>query len=179
MCRRSCWSSVVGLVIAVAIVFGLSMPAAAQCFGNRCVMVSPSQVVVSQQHVIRPDVVTVVKDCCDINGCPITDVCVQVDRHVLPDTVTRVVQSSGGVSVARSSSGGYAQRKAEQMARGRFTHNVPGFGMAGRYEGIGMSSSSPEAAIRACCYWGRRTAVDIGVAYSAHRRAWVAVVGYQ
>jgi hypothetical protein len=48
----------------------------------------------------------------------------------------------------------------------------------GRYEGIGFSTTSPDAAIRACCYWGRKPVREIGTAWSARRRGWVAVVRY-
>lgn len=49
----------------------------------------------------------------------------------------------------------------------------------GQTEGIGFSTAGPDAAIERCCYWGRRTPVDIGVAYSAARRGWFAVVRYR
>ncbi len=47
------------------------------------------------------------------------------------------------------------------------------------YEGIGMSSTSPDAAMRNCCYWGKRRVREIGTAWSAVRRAWIAVVRYE
>lgn len=46
-------------------------------------------------------------------------------------------------------------------------------------EGIGFSPHSPDAAIRRCCFWGKREAVDIGVAWSPIRRGWFAVVRYR
>jgi hypothetical protein len=48
----------------------------------------------------------------------------------------------------------------------------------GRYEGIGMGST-PEAARRNCCYFGRRQIVEEGVAYSPARRMWFAVIRYR
>jgi len=46
-------------------------------------------------------------------------------------------------------------------------------------EGIGFSTESPDAAIRRCCFWGKRQPVDIGVAWSPLRRGWFAVVRYR
>jgi hypothetical protein len=45
------------------------------------------------------------------------------------------------------------------------------------YEGVGYSTSSPESAIRNCCYWGQKTPVDIGVAYG--KNGWYACVRYK
>lgn len=47
----------------------------------------------------------------------------------------------------------------------------------GQTEGIGFSSVSEQKAISNCCYWGRRTPLDIGVARGA--RGWYAVVRYR
>lgn len=44
-------------------------------------------------------------------------------------------------------------------------------------EGIGFSPVSADAAIKRCCFWGRREPVDIGVARGA--RGWYAVVRYR
>lgn len=49
----------------------------------------------------------------------------------------------------------------------------------GQVEGIGFSTVSADHAIRSCCFWGRRQAVDIGVAWSPIRRGWFAVVRYR
>ena len=48
-----------------------------------------------------------------------------------------------------------------------------------QYEGIGFSTKGPTEAARACCFWGRRTPVDIGTAWSPIRRGWYAVVRYR
>ena len=70
-----------------------------------------------------------------------------------------------------------AQRKADQQAReGRMRHLPGGFGGA-RYEGVGFSSRSANDAITRCCYWGRKTPVDIGVAKG--RNGWYANVLYR
>ena len=47
-----------------------------------------------------------------------------------------------------------------------------------RWEGIGMGST-PEAARRNCCCYGRRPIVEEGVAYSPARRQWFAVIRYR
>ena len=45
-------------------------------------------------------------------------------------------------------------------------------------EGIGCGST-PESARRNCCYFGRKTIVEEGVAYSPARRQWFAVIRYR
>lgn len=45
-------------------------------------------------------------------------------------------------------------------------------------EGIGMGST-PAAARRNCCYFGRKTIVEEGIAYSSARRMWFAVIRYR
>jgi hypothetical protein len=68
---------------------------------------------------------------------------------------------------------GSAQGVAEMQARsGQCKH----FGGNSGYEGVGYSSSSSEAAIRNCCYWGQRKPRDIGVARGP--RGWFACVRY-
>lgn len=67
-----------------------------------------------------------------------------------------------------------AQGSAEMSARmGRMAHR------GGRYafEGVGFSTRSADDAIRNCCYWGKRTAVEIGVARG--RSGWYACVRYR
>ena len=73
-----------------------------------------------------------------------------------------------------------AQEAAEDMARtGKLRH----CGRAGgRREGIGFSSSSPDAAVRSCCYYqdamrGRYRIVEKGVARGP--RGWFAVIRYE
>lgn len=70
-----------------------------------------------------------------------------------------------------------AQMKANTQARlGRMFHPGGGFG-AGTREGVGFSTVSAESAIRACCFWGVRTPIDIGVTRGA--RGWHAAVIYK
>ncbi len=47
----------------------------------------------------------------------------------------------------------------------------------GRYEGVGMSSSSHADAVRNACYWGQKTPVSIQ--YSKQGNRYYAVVRYQ
>jgi hypothetical protein len=69
-----------------------------------------------------------------------------------------------------------AQQDAETMARTGILRHCGRAG--GRREGIGMSSSSPEAALRACCYYGRYRIAEKAVAWSPVRRVWFAVIRY-
>jgi hypothetical protein len=45
-------------------------------------------------------------------------------------------------------------------------------------EGIGMGST-PEAARRNCCFFGRKQIVEEGIAYSPSRRMYFAVIRYR
>lgn len=69
-----------------------------------------------------------------------------------------------------------AQDDADHMARTGILRHCGRAG--GRREGIGMSSASPDAALRNCCYYGRHRIVEKGVAWSPVRRAWFAVIRY-
>ena len=67
-----------------------------------------------------------------------------------------------------------AQDHAVAIARrGALVHST-----CNQWEGIGMGST-PEAARRNCCYFGRRPIVEEGVAYSPVRRMWFAVIRYR
>ena len=69
-----------------------------------------------------------------------------------------------------------AKQKARQQAsEGRMRH-VGGSMGSGRYEGVGMSSSSADAAIKQCCYWGVRTPTGIGVARGTNGRFYACVL---
>jgi hypothetical protein len=68
-----------------------------------------------------------------------------------------------------------AQQDAETMARTGVLRHCGTAG--GRREGIGFSSSSPDAAIRNCCYYGRYRIVEKGVARGP--RGWFAVIRYE
>jgi hypothetical protein len=67
-----------------------------------------------------------------------------------------------------------AQDHATIIARrGALVHS-----QCNQYEGIGMGST-PEAARRNCCFFGKRVIVEEGVAYSPARRMWFAVIRYR
>jgi hypothetical protein len=68
-----------------------------------------------------------------------------------------------------------AQDDAETMARTGVLRHCGKNG--GRREGIGFSSSSPDAAVKACCYYGRYRIVERGVARGP--RGWYAVLRYE
>jgi len=68
---------------------------------------------------------------------------------------------------------GSAQDAAVVLARrGALVHTG-----CGQTEGIGFSTVSAQKAISNSCYWGKRKAIDVGVARGA--RGWYAVVRYQ
>jgi hypothetical protein len=68
-----------------------------------------------------------------------------------------------------------AQQDAEIMARSGVLRHCNTSG--GRREGIGFSSSSPDAALRNCCFYGRYRIVEKGVARGP--RGWFAVIRYE
>ena len=69
-----------------------------------------------------------------------------------------------------------AEDSCQQMAR---TGVLKHCGRAGgRREGIGFSSASPSAALRACCYHGRYPIAEQAVVWSPIRRGWFAVIRY-
>lgn len=73
-------------------------------------------------------------------------------------------------------SGGGAQAHADHLAAtGSFSHASN----CGGYEGLGFSTTSPDAACRRACYWGQRPVREIGTAWCPRRRGWVAVVRYR
>lgn len=77
-------------------------------------------------------------------------------------------------SVVHGFASGLAQSKAEQQAARQSCCHVGGGYNGGRAEGVGFSTSSPEAAVRRCCFYGQRQLRESGVAYGYNRqlRAW-------
>jgi hypothetical protein len=69
-----------------------------------------------------------------------------------------------------------AQQDAETMARTGVLRHCGRNG--GRREGIGFGST-PEQALKNCCFYGRYRIVEKAVAWSPVRRAWFAVVRYE
>lgn len=100
-------------------------------------------------------------------------------RCLLPSRTVRVESASPVTvitSTPRSVSVVSAQGHAERLAAtGEFRHATS---YGGGAEGIGMSTRSPDDAVRHCCYWGQRQPRDIGTAWCPIRRAWIAVVRY-
>ena len=80
-----------------------------------------------------------------------------------------------GLLATQSFGAGFtAQDSAEASARaGRMAHR----GGSYAYEGVGYSTRSAQDAIHNCCYWGKRTPVEIGVARG--RNGWFACVRYR
>jgi hypothetical protein len=69
-----------------------------------------------------------------------------------------------------------AEESCQRMAR---TGVLKHCGRAGgRREGIGFSTSSPDAALRNCCFFGRYRILDKAVVWSPIRRGWFAVIRY-
>lgn len=68
-----------------------------------------------------------------------------------------------------------AQEDAEHMARTGVLRHCGRAG--GRREGIGFSATSPDHALRNCCFWGAYRAREIGIARG--RRGWYACVRYE
>ncbi len=75
------------------------------------------------------------------------------------------VNAAGGLS---------AQASANASANsGRMAHRGGNF----RFEGVGFSTRSAQAAIHNCCFWGQKTPVEIAV--SRGRNGWFACVRYR
>lgn len=91
--------------------------------------------------------------------------CVLCGTAAAQDTVIRATPRRITITTAQDAAVTLARR-------GALVHTG-----CGQTEGIGFSSSSADDAIRRCCYWGKRTPRDIGVARGA--RGWYAVVRYQ
>lgn len=67
-----------------------------------------------------------------------------------------------------------AQEHATIIARrGTLVHS-----QCSQTEGIGMGST-PEAARRNCCFFGKKVIVEEGIAYSPVTRRWYAVIRYR
>lgn len=113
------------------------------------------------------------------SACADTAVCVNGRCGLRQPAV--VIQSATPPSVCIAGCRGVtvvtAQEHAEHLAAtGTFGHCGR---RGGGFEGIGFDPCSPDAAVRRCCYWGRRPVREIGTAWSPARRGWVAVVRYE
>ena len=93
---------------------------------------------------------------------------------VLLSLVSSFAVAADVIVVPRRSVVVTAQDHATVIARrGTLVHSS-----CNQYEGIG-TGSSPEAARRNCCFFGKRVIVDEGVAYSPVTRRWFAVIRYR
>lgn len=79
--------------------------------------------------------------------------------------------------VSHYASPSVAQSKAQMQARVGRCYHVGGSFAGGTAEGVGFSTVSADHAIRSCCYWGKRTPIQIGVAKGS--RGWYATVIYR
>jgi hypothetical protein len=70
-----------------------------------------------------------------------------------------------------------AQQHADVLAASGSFHHCRNYG--GGAEGLGFSTSSPDDAIRRCCFWGQRRPREIATSWCPHRRGYVAVVRYE
>ena len=70
-----------------------------------------------------------------------------------------------------------AEDSCQQMARTGVLRHCGRAG--GRREGIGFSTTSPDAALKACCFFGRYRIAEKAVVYSPIRRGWFAVIRYE
>ncbi len=88
--------------------------------------------------------------------------------------LTKLMIHNGFLMVPRGRVFVSAQEHAVLIAsRGSLVHSS-----CGQTEGIGCGST-PEAARRNCCFFGKRQIVEEGVAYSPARRQWFAVIRYR
>jgi hypothetical protein len=113
-----------------------------------------------------------------VNGqCPTP---VRSTVHVVTQPVVNTVEYFQEVqpvrTVVHSTAQGFSQgvglahqKSQQQASEGTMRHVGGGFG-GGRYEGVGFSTSSPEAALRACCYRGQRPIRDQAVVYGYNRK---------
>lgn len=69
---------------------------------------------------------------------------------------------------------GLAEHKNNIQASSGYTRHVGGGFGGGRYEGVGFSTSSPEHALRKCCFYGQRPILEQSVKYGYHKgyRTW-------
>lgn len=97
------------------------------------------------------------------NSCPNGNCQVQ-------QTVTKTQTTTTTTNTSTSSAQGVANLI---VVSGRFRH----WGGYNGYEGIGMGST-PEAALRNCCFFGRFQIADVGYAQKPNG-SWVAVARYR
>ena len=125
------------------------------CVGGRCLLPRPRATTVVVQG--RPSAV--------VEAAPVA-----VETS---PAVTVVAPQARRVTVGTVSAEEHACRLA---STGGFSH-CSNYG--GGAEGLGFSTSSPDDAVRRCCFWGQRRPREIATAWCPRRRGWVAVVRYE
>ncbi len=164
-----------GLGLLVVCMLAASLQAQQKCYGRNCgngllsrgqyteVVSSPVQqgIVYHNNHVILPDrTVSVQNSGCGC-ACSQSNVTVQQNNWIRPDTTTQIYATGGGdYGIAYSKS-------MQQAAEGRMRH-VGGSLGSGGYEGVGFSTRSAEDALRRCCYYGQREMVTHSVVRGAN-----------
>jgi hypothetical protein len=95
-------------------------------------------------------------------------------RHMVRMAILALVLSVSTIATVEAAGGLSAQASANaSAASGRMAHRGGSF----RYEGVGFSTRSAQDAIHNCCFWGKRTPVEIAV--SRGRNGWFACVRYR
>ena len=101
-------------------------------------------------------------------------VCLAQDVVVRKGSSMPVIKSLPAVKSYSFVSNSTAQGVAEiQASRGYLGHCGGNRGS----EGVGYSSYSSDDALKNCCYWGKKTPIDIGVARGL--KGWYACVRYR
>lgn len=170
----------VALVLVVFLLSGLSY--GQECANGQCYQTGvASKNVFETGGVVRSAVRTTAANTIRTTGAVIERV-VDATGQVLTatvDTTGNVVYAAARVATApiRVVSAGLAQSKAQRQATmNRCCHVGGGFG-GGNAEGVGFSTVSADHAISKCCFWGKREALDIGVARGSN--GWYATVIYR
>lgn len=170
----------VALVLVVFLLSGLSY--GQECANGQCYRTGvASKSVFEAGGVVRSAVRTTAANTIRTTGAVVervVDATGQIFTATV-DTTGNVVYAAARVATApvRVVTAGLAQSKAQrQAAMNRCCHVGGGFG-GGRAEGVGFSTVSADHAISKCCFWGKREALDIGVARG--RNGWYATVIYR
>ncbi len=164
------------LPTALACVLSLSMQASAQEFeliGTETASTTPHESTSSYDNTVAltdgANSTIVITDGCSCNNLQPT--------YRLPAPTYSLPPASINRFSSQSRQAGLAQSKAVQAARMRLRGHIGG-GLGGaKYEGVGWSNQSPQAAIEQCCYWGTRPTAQIGVS-KGQDGCWYACVLY-
>lgn len=165
------------MLLAAAIIAAVCPPAPADeiiCVGGRCAL--PRARAVIAAPIIAAE--TVVAPVVRIAAAPVRVLAAAATPvRIVSAPPVMEIRSAPVCCETQYTGGGAAQVHASRLAAaGRFHHS--GSLCGARYEGIGRSSVSAEAATRACCYWGRRPVKEIGTAWCPALKQYIAVVHY-